>query len=473
MMNRQFHLPLAPALVLSLTVSHCGPMQPTSDAGTDSGVSPTDSGVSPTDSGVSQPDATPDVSVPDARPDSGGGGHSGDVTRGRLVVADGRMPAVQVWDLDTRMRVGEFTVSAPATPYANTTGVEGVVYLTQRANNRTDVLVSGVEFSAHDDHFHVSKRAPTHLAARSITSMMPTHFTAHHGWSAIFNDGDGSVTFLSDASMLTMSLMVRTFTTGVAHHGVAVIAFNHLVASVPDPVDPPMGSTRLPVGVSWRDRQMTATEAGRDSSCPRLHGEATNRDSIAFGCADGVLVLRWNSATMRFTPQKIANPMGTASTIRVGTLEAHESLPVYIGNWSREPALVIVDPAGNGGAGSITPFTLPTTQLTFKLDSEGAKLLVLTVDGRLHRLNPRTGASDGTPIQVIPAYAMAPSGEGAVRPALAITGDRAYVSDPRDGTVQAVDLERWAMDAPLMVGGAPSGMAVVSLSPDFHAAHMH
>jgi hypothetical protein len=369
--------------------------------------------------------------------------------------------------------VGQFTVTGPATPYANTTGTEGVVYLTQRAHNRTDVLTSGIEFSSHDEHYHISKSAPMHLAARAITSAMPTHFTAHHGWSAIFNDGDATVSFMNDATMLTASPMVRTFATGVAHHGVAVVAFNQLVASVPDPVDPPMGSTRLPVGVSWRDRQMTMTEIGRDTSCPRLHGEATNRNAIAFGCADGVLVLRWNITTMNFTALKIANPAGTPSTVRVGTLEGHDALPVFIGNWSREPALVIVDPAGNGGAGSITPITLPTTQLTFKLDTEGAKLLVLTLDGRLHRLDPRTGMADGTAIQVIPAYSMVPSGEGAVRPALAITGDRAYVSDPRDGTVQEIDLDRWALTTPLMVGGAPSGMAVVSLSPDFHSEHEH
>jgi hypothetical protein len=457
-------------LSLSLGAAHCGPMQnaPDASAPSDAG-NGSDSGASPTDAG----DAQPDVVVQDARADAGGGGHAGDVTRGRLVVADGRMPNVQVWDLDTRARVGEFTVSAPASPYANTTGVEGVVYLTQRGNNRTDVLVSGVEFSAHDEHFHVSKRAPTHLASRAISGMMPTHVTTHHGWSAIFNDGDGTVTYLSDASMLTMSPMLRTFATGAAHHGVALVAFNHLIASVPDPVDPPMGSTRLPVGVSWRDRQTTMTEAGRDGSCPRLHGEGANRDAIAFGCADGVLLTRWNNATMRFTAQKIANPMGTPTTLRVGTLEGHEALPVFIGNWSNESALVIVDPAANGGAGSITPFTLPARPIAFKLDSEGEKLLVLTLDGRMHRLNPRTGAADGTSIQVIPAYEMAPSGEGAVRPSLAITGDRAYVSDPRDGRVQEVDLDLWTLGAPLMVGGAPGGMAVVSLSPDFHAEHMH
>lgn len=454
----------------ALLSAHCGPMPSPSDASTDGGA---DTGAPTADTGVPQPDAAPDVVERDARPDAGGGAHVGDVTRGRLVVADGRAASVQVWDLDTRTRVGQFTTTGVATPYANTSGVEGVVYLTQRANNRTDVLFSGVEFSAHDDHFHVSKRAPTHAADRAITSMLPTHFTAHHGWSAIFNDGDGSVTYVSDASMLTMSPTLRTFTTGVAHHGVAVVAFNQLVASVPDPVDPPMGSTRLPVGASWRDRQMTATEGGRDVSCPRLHGEATNRSSIAFGCSDGVLVLRWDNATMRFTAQKIANPAGTPATLRVGTLVGHDALPLYIGNWSSEPALVVVDPAGNGNAGSITPITLPVRPLAFNLDSEGEKLLVLTLDGRLHRLAPRTGAADGTPIQVIPAYAMAPSGEGAVRPALAITGDRAYVSDPRDGTVQEVDLERWTMGAPLAVGGAPSGMTVVSLSPDFHAEHMH
>ncbi len=448
---------------------HCGAPQPTQDAAADSAA---DANVV-TEASVADA-AAAEASAPDAAAE-GGVSHEGEVTRGRLVVADGRAATVQVWDLDTRTRVGMFSVTGPASAYGEREGTDGVGYLVQRAQNRTDVLSSGIVFHLHDTHYHLVKSAPTVLANRALTTMMPTHLSSHDGWSALFNDGDGTVTFMNDAQMLTGSPMLRTFSTGVAHHGAAMVAYGHLLSTIPDPMEPAMGATRLPVGLSWRDRANTMMEAGRAVGCPALHGNALGRNSAAAGCADGVLVLRWDSAMLRFTSQKIANPMDAPPSTRVGTLVGHHSLPVFIGNWGSQPAITIVDPAANGGAGSITPVLLPARPLGFALDSEGEKLFVLTLDGRLHRLNPTTGAADGAPLMAIPAYEMIPSGEGAVRPSIAVTGDRLYVNDPRDGTVREVDLEAWALGMPLMVGGAPASIRVLSMSPDFHAheGHMH
>jgi hypothetical protein len=94
------------------------------------------------------------------------------------------------------------------------------------------------------------------------------------------------------------------------------------------------------------------------------------------------------------------------------------------------------------------------------------------MDGKLHRFALSTDATslvaDGAPVDVIPAYSAFPA-PGA-RPAMVVGWGRAYVSDPRDGTVKVVTIEgaaAMAIEKTIAVGGAPSSLALTSISPDW------
>ncbi len=391
-------------------------------------------------------------------------GDEAEVTRGRLLVADGVDGKLTVIDLDDGTTPGTFTLEGPASAYGDAEDPLGFGFLVQRTKNVTQLVSSGIGFEEHDGHFHIGKTAPTLLSAR-ITGATPTHFVQHDGWATIFNDGDGSADFLQTSALAIGMVQPRRHSTGLAHHGVALVAQGQLLASTPDPVDPPAGSSRLPIGVSARLTSELSTRTGEFNDCPRLHGEGSSDTRVAFGCSDGVLVLEWSGAA--FTPRKIANPAGTAASTRVGTVLGAHGLEVFVGNFGAE-ALSIIDPV----AGTLTPVPLPVAALGFKL-FHAEHVIVLTLDGKLRKLDPKTGASQGEPVDVIAPYAMAPSGEGAVRPSLTLGVDRAYVSDPRSGQVIEVDLEHWEVERTFEVGGAPGSLSVISASPDFAAHHEH
>lgn len=385
----------------------------------------------------------------------------GEVTRGRLVVADGTAAQVSVVDLDDGTAAGAFALEGPAAVYTDAADPLGLGFLVQRANNTTQLLSSGVAFEEHDGHFHIGKQAPALLAAR-IAGQTPTHFVKHDGWVTIFNDGDGTADYLPASQLALGTVQPRRHATGFPHHGVALVAHGRLLSSLPDPVEPAPGASRLPIGVSSRLATTPATAEAEVTGCPRLHGEGANATRVAFGCSDGVLVLTWTGSA--FTSTKIPNPPDTGASTRVGTVLGAHDLDVFVGNFGAD-ALSLIDPA----AGTITPVPLPAATFGFKLFDD-AHVIVLTIDGALHKLDPRTGAAQAAALSAIPAYPVPPSGHDAVRPGLALGADRAYVSDPRRGVVVEVDLAQWRVERTFTVGGAPSSLGVVSASADF-AAH--
>lgn len=412
------------------------------------------------------------VTMPDPKPTEDGA----EYTLGRLVVADATSGKVTVLDLDDRSTPGTLTFDNVASVYSPAVNVGGFVFATQRAQNKTQVLESGIEFEEHGDHFHLKKKAPS-LKPTSISAALPTHYTHLNGWTSLFNDGDGTVDFISDTQLARGELTPRRVSTGTAHHGVALIHGERLVATLSVPnvttlADGGTSTSQLADGAT--DRTLAAPDTVIDTfaGCTSLHGEFSTTTHVAFGCANGALLMKWNASTKKFERTLVPNPAGRME--RVGTVEGHEKLPVFIGNFDRTPAngMAIIDPRSN----TITPMDLPTRRFSFKVDEKGEHILVLTMDGNLHRFKLNAAGTalvaDGMPLKVIPEYAMWPA-TGA-RPALVAGWNRAYVSDPRDGTVKEVHLEEWKVEHTFTVGGTPASMALTSMSPDWdHEGHDH
>lgn len=417
----------------------------------------------PTDVGVDSPmvDGGMDAQVVDGGMDAGmdggmdGGMDEGEITRGRLVVADD-MGNVSVLDLDE-------AAPAPLDTFALGTGVRlsgdingRMVYLVQRDANLISILDSGVTFESHGDHFHINERDPA-ITEHTFTGSQPTHFVNHDGWLAAFYDGSGDVDVIQERTLLANNPVVNTLSTGVAHHGVAVVAHGHVLATVGTEGE------ALPASVGiWGSSELTGSPEMTAGPCPSLHGEAAAGEVVAFGCADGVLTVEHHGD--HFDVAKIDNPAGTVEGTRVGRLIGHDSSSVMWGNYGSE-GFVIIDPE----AGTMNATMTDHAVSAFAFDMGGEHVFVLTVDGTLHRFLAN-GTADGT-LAAIDAFE--PGGHSSPSPRLVAGAGNMYLSVPATQQVLEIHIEDLEIERMFTLSGTPSSIAVVSVSPNFGHGHNH
>lgn len=403
-----------------LVASGCAPADPTSPAASDAG--PMDAG---TDAGH-QHDAHP---------------------VGRLVVADHDTAKVHVYDLDPAepALLDTFTLSAPARVTSDAAG--RFAYCAQRNADTVNVIDTGLVVEDHGDHAHLHEEDPA-VMDYTIDGVKPTHLVVHDGWSATFFDGSGDVTLLDEAELTLASPTMQSLPTGPAHHGVAVVALGHAIATIGTEGQP------LPdqVGV-WEMDALDSTPMAT-APCPGLHGEAAAGTRVAFGCTDGVLFIEHNAADDTFTPHSIPNPDDNPDDNRVGNLLAHDDLDVFIGNWGAT-GIAILDPV----AETMDVKTLDAHILARALSNDGQMMFALTADGHLHRLTAATGEPAGAPLEITGDIEI-PMGHGSASPALSVGGAGVYIALPADAEVVEVDTADWAVSRRFAVPGAPYSLAV-------------
>lgn len=436
------------AFVALLVALGCdgGGTAPVEDGGTPP--PPTDGGTPPPTDGGMDTDA--------------GGDDEAEVTMGRLLVAHATEPTVWVWDLDgeTPSLAGTLSVSGPATLYGDVYGRYG--YAVQGGDDITHVIDQGLLIESHGDHFHVD-RDPPRLHSTTLTGVEPTYFTQNQGWSAIFYDGTGAVDLVFDRSLSTATPIVRQLGARVAHHGLAIPAFGHLLASIAAP--PAEGETARPTQIGiWEVDALEGPPESSEGPCTGLHGQAAAGEWALFGCADGVLAIEYHDDHFEDAVM-IANPAGTPEGTRVGTLRAHGE--AFVGNWGTD-GLVRIDPATRTFG---TPVTLPARHRGFVFDRNGEYLVVLTIDGNLHRLRPDLTTS-GAPLSVTAAF----EANANPRPQLTVGADRIYVTDPASSRVREIHLHEWEIERDITLPAAPRSAVVLSVSPDYedhHHGHEH
>jgi|YNPBryunderm2012_1023409.scaffolds.fasta_scaffold03045_5 outer membrane protein assembly factor BamB len=346
---------------------------------------------------------------------------------GRLVVADGKVGMLRVIDLEKGEIVGSFSAPGPANVYASGNGM--YAFAVHREQNRVSVVYGGLNQEDHGDHKDLVVEAP-YILHTIKTGPKPTHFKTHGGLATIYNDGDGTVTVVDEKS-LGLNLRISEIATGAPDHG-APLAWGNIILA---------GSlNRGVVEVFSRSGQRITSFGG----CPRLHGQAVRGNLVAFGCDDGVLLLerRGNGLVSR----KLNEPAGTPERVRVGTLVSHDKYPFFIGNFGQ--GLVRVDER-------LTVYPLPANPVRFGFDKAG-QLVVLTADGSLHTLEATTGKVIKSLKVSEPITA---TGEGAVRPGLALGDGKAFVTLPDKGEVLEVELADMTIKRRFNVGGTPASVA--------------
>lgn len=373
----------------------------------------------------------------------------------RLFVADGKDGAVRLLDLSDGSTLAEYSLSGPARLYRGPSGT--LAFAVQREQNQVDLLDSGVRFVEHEEHYDLDLEEPAQLDF-ALAIAQPTHFVIHDEQVAIFGDGDGTVTLLTEAAARGGDAP-RTFATGRAHHGVAVPLGDHMVLSLPDP---DTEDAILPVGVTVQT--MAGAEVARFADCPGLHGEASVGEiAVAFGCSDGVLLVQQDGES--FSSAKIPNPADNPNEARVGTLYYSADADLLVGNFSRE-GIVLIDPV----ALTMTPVRTPSPMWTFALaEHDPQHIVVLTLDGQLHTIDGESGEIIGSIAVVEPFEPPAQGTEGVILPLLHVAGEMAYISDPNAGTVTEVHLAEMAVERTLTIPGAPYSLAAFGALADLHA----
>jgi hypothetical protein len=350
----------------------------------------------------------------------------------RLLVASLDGPELLVLDAGDGDVLARFTIPSPGRVYQLPNAqYAGVV---NREANRVTFVHSGLSAVDHGDHMDLLQGTPYVLKTVNL-GPMPTHFFAQGNDIAVYNDGDGSMAWL-DARLLGISLDFVQVPGPEADHGSLAVVDGYLI-----------GGGLREQGVRVFDR--SETQLAAFGGCPGLHGQATLGNAVAFGCSDGVLIVEVRGGGT-FAANKVGNPASSPEGARVGVLASHPSSPVMVGNFGQ--GIAIIDPA----AGSLTPVALPAAPAAMRFGDDG-DLMVLTLDGALHRLDAVSGAVLAS-VQVVDEVVT-----GQPRPALALMGDHAFVTDPAHGAVWMVDLDHMEVETHVDLPFAPGSIAVMAI----------
>jgi hypothetical protein len=362
----------------------------------------------------------------------------------RLLLAD-TTGTVHVFDTATGEVLTSYPIAEETLRLYKTPGGERVVVFARRAG-QIRAIDSGVRVG-RDGSVTLEDAA---LLDWSLNVDLPTHFVMHDGMMASFNDGDGTVSLFEESALTSAAPQVTTFNTERAHHGVAVPFAGHMLVTQPDPHD---ADAILPLGVEvmTMDDELVAGFY----TCPGLHGEATIGNSMAvFGCSDSVLVIERDRETGLIGAYNINNP--DRSDSRVGTVAYNEASGIMIGNYAAD-TYVIIDLEQQ----EMDKVELPLNIWLFPqfLPSDGTKLVALTHDGALHIADALTGSVEMSLPVIAPYVPPAQRGEGAPRPALALSGDMGFISDLTTGELVAIDLRTMSEVARYDLGVAITSMA--------------
>ncbi|MFM2720029.1 zinc metallochaperone AztD [Microbacterium mcarthurae (nom. nud.)] len=258
------------------------------------------------------------------------------------------------------------------------------------------------------------------------------HVVVHGGKTVLYADGTSDTTvFDTDALLASTDALPETETIpGVeAHHGVSIVLEDGSFVTT-------VGNADGRTGIVVKDP--SGATVAESADCPGVHGEGTAQDEVVvFGCENGALIFDDGEITKLDAPDQ---PYG-----RTGNLFVSETSPLVIGDYKDDRdaegyllnRIALIDTA----AKTQTVVDMPEgAEYTFRDLARGPGDLgyILASDGAIHVFDPEAGAfTDAFP--VIDAWE-GPAEWQDAHPAIKVSGDIAYVTEPAKNMVHAVDL---------------------------------
>ncbi len=342
----------------------------------------------------------------------------------RLAISyDGGVMVLDAGDLDARDEP-EVLAELPAEGYLrlNPAGDGRHVFVSTDEGFRA--LDMGSYSTPHGDHSHHYAGAPL-FTGFGVDAAKPGHVVAGDDTAVLFDDETGDVTTLR----LTGMDAIDHFRVP-AHHGIAVLGEDgtYMVTIADDE-----GNR---TGVAQVDAD--GKELKRFEECPGAHGAEESSAGIFVGCSDGGLVYADGKVTKVKAPDeygRIGNQAGSAKSKYVLGDYKSDAEAAENGELERPEQVSIIDTE----TGELKLVDLGTSY-TFRslgMNDDGLAV-VLGTDGKLHLIDPEQAKVVKT-IDVIDAWEESEEWQDP-RPALAVNGDVAYVTDPATKTIHVVDL---------------------------------
>ncbi|NCT89568.1 hypothetical protein GXB85_01170 [Cellulomonas sp. APG4] len=310
------------------------------------------------------------------------------------------------------------------------------------------VLDLGTWAEAHGDHSHYFTAEPE-LTDVVFPAATPGHAIPHGGVTTLFDDATGEITFVDPTELGDGMPEVETASTPEAHHGFAFrLDDGGLVTTVGD------DDSRTGIVVT----DAAGTEVARSEDCPGVHGEAVAADEVVIaGCEDGVLIYAEGEIT------KVASPDAYG---RIGNQFTTHDSPVALGDYKHDPdgglglhEISLIDTAATTLEVVHLPEGVEYTYRDLGRGPEG-EALVLGTDGALHVLDEVTGEVVASH-PVIDAWEV-PAEWQTAHPTLKVLGETAYVTDPANQRIHAVDIPTGEVYLTGELPAVPNEIAVVS-----------
>ena len=403
------------------------------------------------------------------------------VLRGRLVFSYFDRPAVGVLDLDTGEVTHRFDVSKPNARLIDTPDGR-IVFVVPGDEGSVQALDTGLVVEAHGDHSDLTKLSVRFLGPIA-RGERPSHITAGFGAAAVFYDGprpadhqhSASVTVVRLESVVRQKGKPETLALKGSQHGIAVPVARDLWAVTTPKADYQDGrSSSLPNGFRILDKsQRWKAIASFDDifdanrSCKELHGHAALRGIHVFGCDargdstskldGGVLILMKRAS--RWTSRKLPYPdHRRASTLKAG--ETGSYVVANYGSVGRYDALLRIDPGAASLSESRDVFAIPDGQpvCQFGVSPDGRRVANLLPDGTLRIYEIAPDWKEVAKFEAVAPFDCAFEAKGA-KPALAVRGGRAFISDPFGRRIREFDVTTLRQGADLTIDGQPGAIA--------------
>ncbi|MGP3770499.1 zinc metallochaperone AztD [Streptomyces sp. SDT5-1] len=279
-----------------------------------------------------------------------------------------------------------------------------------------------------DSGFRVLDATGKRLTDITYKGSEPGHVVRHAGKTVLFTDGTGEVNVFDPADLAGGEKPEgRTYTSAKAHHGVAIELKNGQLLST-------LGDKEKRTGVLVLDKDNK--EIARNEKCPGVHGEAAAQgEAIGIGCEDGILVHKDGEFTKIDAPDDYG---------RIGNQAGSEKSPVLLGDYKTDAEAELERP---------TRISLVDTEkkklrlvdlgtsYSFRSLARGpeGEALVLGTDGKLHVIDPDTGKVEKR-IDAVGEW-REPLDWQQPRPTLFVRDHTAYVSEPGEKALHAIDLD--------------------------------
>jgi len=319
-----------------------------------------------------------------------------------------------------------------------------------RAGDGSHVLVTMSEGFQILDTGAASGSEPT-LTDLVFPADAPGHVVRHAGKTVLYADGTSDTTIIDTDAFASLgdTLPASTTIPGTeAHHGVSIVLEDGTFVTT-------VGSANGRTGITVRDED--GTEIASNAECPGVHGEGTAADEVVvFGCENGALIYRDGEITKITAPDTYG---------RTGNIFVTDTSPLVIGDYKNDPdaegyllsnvALIDTQKA------SMKVVPLPEgVSYTFRDLARGPKDLgyILATDGSIHVIDPASG-------ELVDEFPVIAAWEGPVEwqdphPAIVVSGDVAYVTEPAAKKVHAVDLTSGEVLASTTLAVTPNEVAV-------------